>query len=79
MSCFGQIHGRTVATKAFEIIKDKLYRNKQACHTRHKELYSFNKPHTSVEVVSAKSMIVGDVSRCTRTTIVAGGGAKKFG
>ncbi len=77
MRYVGQVHECTVEIDTFDITQDKLDEIKQAFHTRHKELYTYDEPHNPVEVVNVESTIVGHVTKPTRKNIAAGTGAEK--
>lgn len=77
MRYVGQVHECTVEIETFDISQDKLDKIKQAFHTRHKELYTYDEPHNPVEVVNVESTIVGHVAKPTRKNIAAGKGAEK--
>lgn len=77
MRYVGQVHECTVEIETFDISQDKLDKIKQAFHTRHKELYTYDEPHNPVEVVNVESTIVGRVAKPTRKNITVGKGAEK--
>ena len=76
MRYVGQVHECTVDIKLFEITEATLEDIKAVFHARHKELYTYSEPQSSVEVVNVESTIVGHVEKPKRMKIAAGKGAK---
>lgn len=76
MRYVGQVHECTVEIKLFEITEATLEDIKAVFHARHKELYTYDEPQSSVEVVNVESTIVGHVEKPKRMKIAAGRGAK---
>ena len=76
MRYVGQVHECTVEIDTFDLEKQGLDALKAAFHARHKELYTYDEPHSPVEVVNVESTIVGRVDKPQRQTIGAGKGAE---
>ena len=76
MRYVGQVHECTVEIDTFDIAERGLDAIKEAFHARHRELYTYDEPHNSVEVVNVESTIVGHVEKPARQTIKAGTGAE---
>lgn len=75
MRYVGQVHECTVEIEPFDVTEARLDDIKNAFHTRHKELYTYDEPHSAVEVVNVESTISGRVDKPDRMTIAAGKGA----
>ncbi len=75
MRYVGQVHECTVEIDPFDVTEDRLDDIKAAFHARHKELYTYDEPHSPVEVVNVESTIAGHVDKPDRMTIGAGNGA----
>ncbi|PIE13971.1 MAG: 5-oxoprolinase [Rhodobacterales bacterium] len=75
MRYVGQVHECTVEIEPFEVTEDRLEDIKAAFHARHKELYTYDEPHSAVEVVNVESTIAGHVDKPRKMTIAAGQGA----
>lgn len=75
MRYVGQVHECTVEIDTFDIEKRGLDAIKEAFHTRHKELYTYDEPHNPVEIVNVESTIIGHLDKPTRQMIGAGKGA----
>ncbi|MDE9451928.1 hydantoinase/oxoprolinase family protein [Aliiroseovarius sp. Z3] len=76
MRYVGQVHECTVEIGPFEVTEETLGDIKAAFHARHKELYTYDEPHNSVEVVNVESAITGHVAKPDRMHIAAGNGAE---
>ena len=72
----GQVHECTVEIDPFEVTEDRLQDIKDAFHAWHKELYTYDEPHSAIEVVNVESTIAGHVDKPDRMTIAAGNGAE---
>ncbi len=80
MRYVGQIHECTVAIGNFEVNAETIEQVKQAFHSRHKELYTYDEPHNTVEVVNLESTLYGKVDKPLPPKSAPGGdvgGAKK--
>ncbi|UWR12429.1 hydantoinase/oxoprolinase family protein [Sulfitobacter mediterraneus] len=75
MRYVGQVHECTVEIDPFDVTEDRLDDIKAAFHARHKELYTYDEPHSPVEVVNVESTIAGHVDKPDRMTIGAGKGS----
>ncbi len=75
MRYVGQVHECTVEIDPFEVTEARLEDIKAAFHARHRELYTYDEPHSAVEVVNVESTIAGHVDKPVRMTIGAGKGA----
>ncbi len=75
MRYVGQVHECTVEIDPFEVTEARLEDIKAAFHARHRELYTYDEPHSAVEVVNVESTIAGHVDKPARMTIGAGKGA----
>ncbi len=75
MRYVGQVHECTVEIDPFEVTEARLEDIKAAFHSRHRELYTYDEPHSAVEVVNVESTIAGHVDKPARMTIGAGKGA----
>lgn len=76
MRYVGQVHECTVDIDLFEITEASLEDIKTAFHTRHKELYTYDEPHSPIEVVNVESTITGHVEKPKRMKIAEGLGAE---
>ncbi|MAS04860.1 MAG: 5-oxoprolinase [Ahrensia sp.] len=76
MRYVGQVHECTVDIDAFEVDEAALARIKEAFHARHKELYTYDEPHSAVEVVNIESTIQGYVDNPDQMMIAEGKGAE---
>lgn len=76
MRYVGQVHECTVEIDPFEVTEASLALIKDAFHARHKELYTYDEPHSAVEVVNVESTIAGHVDKPERMKIAAGKGAE---
>ena len=63
MRYVGQVHECTVEIDPFDVTEATLDDIKAAFHTRHKELYTYDEPHSAVEVVNVESTIAGHVDK----------------
>ncbi|MBY6058826.1 hydantoinase/oxoprolinase family protein [Leisingera daeponensis] len=77
MRYVGQVHECTVEIDPFDVTEATLDDIKAAFHTRHKELYTYDEPHSAVEVVNVESTIAGHVDKPKRMTIAVGKGANE--
>lgn len=75
MRYVGQVHECTVEIDPFKVTEATINDIKAAFHARHKELYTYDEPHSAIEVVNVESTIAGHVDKPNRMTIGAGGGA----
>ncbi|MCV2881169.1 hydantoinase/oxoprolinase family protein [Actibacterium sp. XHP0104] len=75
MRYVGQVHECTVEIDPFEVTEATLEDIKAAFHARHKALYTYDEPHSAVEVVNVESTIAGHVDKPKRMHIDAGKGA----
>lgn len=75
MRYVGQVHECTVEIDTFNIDKPSLEQIKEAFHTRHKELYTYDEPQSPIEVVNVESTILGKVAKPARASIAKGSGA----
>ncbi|MFP4273719.1 MAG: hydantoinase/oxoprolinase family protein [Paracoccaceae bacterium] len=73
----GQVHECTVEIDPFAIDEAALDRLKAAFHARHRELYTYDEPHSAVEVVNVESTIRGHLDKPARMRIAPGAGAAK--
>ncbi|WP_193175782.1 caprolactamase subunit alpha [Oricola nitratireducens] len=76
MRYVGQVHECTVEIDAFEVDEAALEQIKYAFHARHRELYTYDEPHSAVEVVNVESTIQGHVENPKRMNIAEGNGAE---
>ncbi|MCW3784612.1 caprolactamase subunit alpha [Defluviimonas salinarum] len=76
MRYVGQVHECTVEIDPFEVTEASLGQIRAAFHARHKELYTYDEPHSAVEVVNVESTIAGHVDKPQRMKIAAGKGAE---
>ncbi len=80
MRYVGQIHECTVEIGTFDVNEETVEKVKQAFHDRHKELYTYDEPHNTVEVVNLESTLYGRVDKPLPPSTAAGegiAGAKK--
>lgn len=75
MRYVGQVHECTVEIDPFKVTEATINDIKAAFHARHKELYTYDEPHSAVEVVNVESTIAGHVDKPSQMTIGAGRGA----
>jgi N-methylhydantoinase A len=75
MRYVGQVHECTVEIDPFEVTGERLKEIKAAFHARHRELYTYDEPHSAVEVVNVESTIAGHVDKPARMKIADGRGA----
>lgn len=75
MRYVGQVHECTVEIEPFAMTEERLEDIKAAFHARHKELYTYDEPHSAVEVVNVESTIAGHVDKPDRMKIGKGKGA----
>lgn len=75
MRYVGQVHECTVEIDVFDVTEASLETIRKAFHARHRELYTYDEPHSAVEVVNIESTIQGHVENPQRMTIAAGKGA----
>ncbi len=73
MRYVGQIHECTVDIGTFDIDEKTVQEVKQAFHNRHKELYTYDEPHNTVEVVNLESTLYGRVDKPVPPKAAAGG------
>ncbi|MBW3099009.1 caprolactamase subunit alpha [Pseudohoeflea coraliihabitans] len=71
----GQVHECTVEIEAGSIDEAGLDAIRSAFHARHRELYTYDEPHSAVEVVNIESTIQGHVENPKRMHLAAGKGA----
>jgi len=76
MRYVGQVHECTVEIDPFEVTEARLQDLRDAFHARHKELYTYDEPHSPIEVVNVESTIAGHVDKPDRMKIAAGNGAE---
>jgi N-methylhydantoinase A len=76
MRYVGQVHECTVEVEPFDVTESALEQIKEAFHARHRELYTYDEPHSAVEVVNIESTIQGHVENPQRMKIAAGQGAE---
>ncbi|GAB5469222.1 MAG: hydantoinase/oxoprolinase family protein [Rhodospirillales bacterium] len=75
MRYVGQIHECTVEIGNFEINAETVEKVKEAFHRRHKELYTYDEPHNTVEVVNLESTLYGLIDKPQAPSTAAGSGA----
>ncbi len=63
MRYVGQIHECTVEIGTFDVDETTVEEVKNAFHNRHKELYTYDEPHNTVEVVNLESTLFGRVDK----------------
>ncbi len=76
MRYVGQVHECTVEIELFDVTEASLEKIKEAFHARHKELYTYSEPMSSVEVVNVESVVVGLVDKPKRMEIADGNGSE---
>ncbi|MEQ8653052.1 MAG: hydantoinase/oxoprolinase family protein [Kiloniellales bacterium] len=75
MRYVGQIHECTVEIGTFDVDETTVEEVKNAFHNRHKELYTYDEPHNTVEVVNLESTLFGRVDKPKPPKAEAGKGA----
>ena len=75
MRYVGQIHECTVEIGTFDITEATIKEVKAAFHARHKQLYTYDEPHNTVEVVNLESTLYGRVDKPKPANLAPGGGA----
>lgn len=73
MRYVGQVHECTVDVESFDINAETVERLKDAFHRRHEQLYTYNEPKNTVEVVNIESTLYGVVSKPRNAALAAGG------
>lgn len=76
MRYVGQVHECTVEIDPFEVTEARLDDIRDAFHARHRELYTYDEPHSAIEVVNVESTITGHVDKPGKMTIAKGNGAE---
>ncbi|MEL6234170.1 MAG: hydantoinase/oxoprolinase family protein [Pseudomonadota bacterium] len=76
MRYVGQVHECTVEIPDGPITPDSLPAIREAFHTRHKELYTYNEPHNPVEAVNIESALFGLIEKPARADLAPGKGAE---
>jgi N-methylhydantoinase A len=72
MRYVGQVHECTVEIGNFKVDAKSIEKIKDAFHKRHKELYTYAEPASTVEVVNIESTLYGVVEKPARMTIGKG-------
>ena len=72
MRYVGQVHECTVEIGTFKVNEKSIGKIKDAFHKRHKELYTYAEPTSTVEVVNIESTVYGKVEKPARMTIGKG-------
>ena len=72
MRYVGQVHECTVEIGNFPVNAQTIDQIKAAFHARHKQLYTYAEPHSTVEVVNIESTVYGLVDKPKRMHIAAG-------
>lgn len=72
MRYVGQVHECTVEIDGFAVNAKSIGRITDAFHKRHKELYTYAEPGSTVEVVNIESTVYGVVDKPARMTIGKG-------
>jgi len=72
MRYVGQVHECTVAIGTFKVDARSIETIRQAFHDRHKQLYTYAEPHSTVEVVNLESTVYGLVEKPERMVIGKG-------
>ncbi|MDP2738166.1 MAG: hydantoinase/oxoprolinase family protein [Pseudorhodobacter sp.] len=72
MRYVGQVHECTVEIGTFKVDARSIEKIKQAFHARHKQLYTYAEPHSTVEVVNIESTVYGLVEKPARMKIGKG-------
>ena len=68
----GQVHECTVEIGTFKVDARSIEKIRQAFHARHKQLYTYAEPHSTVEVVNLESTVYGLVEKPKRMVIGKG-------
>ncbi len=66
MRYVGQIHECTVEIGNFDLNESTVEQVRDAFHRRHKQLYTYDEPHNTVEVVNLESTLFGRVDKPRR-------------
>ncbi len=77
MRYVGQVHECTVEIGTFKVDARSIGKIKDAFHKRHKELYTYAEPNSTVEVVNIESTLYGVVDKPARMTIGKGAAPAK--
>jgi N-methylhydantoinase A len=77
MRYVGQVHECTVEIGNFKVDAKSIGKVKDAFHKRHKELYTYAEPASTVEVVNIESTLYGVVDKPARMTIGKGASPRK--
>ena len=77
MRYVGQVHECTVEIGTFKVDEKSIQKIKDAFHKRHKELYTYAEPASTVEVVNIESTLFGVVDKPARMTIGKGASPAK--
>jgi N-methylhydantoinase A len=77
MRYVGQVHECTVEIGTFRVDAKSIGKVKDAFHRRHKELYTYAEPASTVEVVNVESTLYGVVDKPARMTIGKGKSPQK--
>jgi N-methylhydantoinase A len=77
MRYVGQVHECTVEIGTFKVDAKSIGKIKDAFHKRHKELYTYAEPASTVEVVNIESTVYGVVDKPARMVIGKGATPKK--
>ena len=72
MRYVGQVHECTVEIGTFKVDAKSISKIKAAFHKRHKDLYTYAEPASTVEVVNIESTVYGVVEKPARMTIGTG-------
>ncbi len=73
MRYVGQVHECTVEIDNFDIDEQSVEKLKDAFHKRHEQLYTYNEPNTTVEVVNLESALYGLVDKPSAASLPKGG------
>ncbi|MFM7446666.1 MAG: hydantoinase/oxoprolinase family protein, partial [Tabrizicola sp.] len=77
MRYVGQVHECTVEIGNFKVDAKSIGKVKEAFHKRHKELYTYAEPASTVEVVNIESTLYGVVDKPARMSIGKGASPAK--
>ncbi len=77
MRYVGQVHECTVEIGNFKVDAKSIGKIKDAFHRRHKELYTYAEPNSTVEVVNIESTLYGVVDKPARMSIGKGASPAK--
>jgi N-methylhydantoinase A len=77
MRYVGQVHECTVEIGTFKVDAKSIGKVKEAFHKRHKELYTYAEPASTVEVVNIESTLYGVVDKPARMSIGKGASPAK--